>query len=114
MSTLYTLIIFHRCQIKFEETNAELNKKLSKEETVKTCVSDVQSFNNELAQKSQQVNRFCVGSTSPPTNSDNVSFCLSIWYRTINWNNNSDNNNGHFFLFFFYTYITYKILFLHI
>ncbi|XP_035725266.1 myosin-11-like isoform X5 [Vespa mandarinia] len=60
----------HMCQIKFEEKSAELHKNLAKEETVKTYVSDVQSFSNELVQKSQQANHFCFGS-SPPTNSDN-------------------------------------------
>nr|XP_050849490.1 golgin subfamily A member 3-like isoform X3 [Vespula vulgaris] len=55
-------------QSKLEEKNAELNKKLSKEERY---VSDVQNCSNELIQKSQEDNHICVRSTSPPTNSDN-------------------------------------------
>ncbi|KAL2721752.1 myosin-11-like isoform X1 [Vespula maculifrons] len=62
-------------QSKFEEKNAELNKKLSKEERY---VSDVQNCSNELIQKSQEDNHICVRSTSPPTNSDNTILVADI------------------------------------
>ncbi|KAI4494581.1 hypothetical protein M0804_000782 [Polistes exclamans] len=57
-------------QIKFEE-NAEIYKKLPKEETVTTYVSDSQYLINEVISKSQQANHI-VGSSSVPTNSDNT------------------------------------------
>lgn len=59
-------------QIKFEE-NAEIYKKLPKEETVTTYVSDSQYLINEVISKSQQANHI-VGSSSVPTNSDNNIF----------------------------------------
>ncbi|KAL2734073.1 centromere-associated protein E-like [Vespula squamosa] len=68
----------HMRQIKFEEENAELNKRLSKEEIVKSYVPDVQSFSNELIQKSQEADHICVKSTSPPTNSDNTILVADI------------------------------------